>query len=67
MNFIEVDFDEFFGLVVPIIASRAWSIGEVHKLWGRPMRLFPQQHLFDFLLYMKCDNVTSYDAFQWYP
>lgn len=48
MNFTVVDFDEFFGLVVPIIASRARSTGEVHKLLGCPMRLFPQQHLFNF-------------------
>ena len=65
MSFIVVEFDELCGLVVLVIASHVWSIGEVDKFLGCSMKLCLQQHFLNFLLYMKYDNITSYDAFKW--
>lgn len=63
-NFIAVDLDELCGFVVPIIASRARSTGKVHKVSGCHTKLCLQQCLLEFLLCMKYEDVTSYNAFQ---
>lgn len=65
MSSIVVEFDELCGLVVLIIASHVRSTGEVDDFLGCSMKLCMQQRFLNFLLYMKYDNITSYDAFQW--
>jgi hypothetical protein len=30
-----------------------------------PMKLIPKQHLLKFIMYLKHDNVISYESFQW--
>jgi hypothetical protein len=38
---------------------------EVLVILGMPSKLTPEQCLFNFILYMKHDNITMYDAFMW--
>lgn len=60
-----LEFEESYTLVVPIIASHARSNGELRALSSRPMKLSPQQLSLNLHLYMKHDNVSSYNAFVW--
>ncbi len=64
-NFTLGEFEELLQLVVPTIISHARSIRESHRIYGRPSKLAPKQHLFSFILFMKYDNVTKFDAFIW--
>jgi hypothetical protein len=59
------EFEELVQLVVPTIISHARSTREPHHTIGRPSKLALKQHLFSFILFMKRDNVTKYDAFMW--
>ena len=61
-NFTVTEFDELCELSVLVIASHARCMGEVHKLSGCPLELSPQQHILNYLLYMKHDNVTTLNS-----
>jgi hypothetical protein len=61
-NFPVLEFDELCELVVPVIASHAWCMGEVHKLSSHPLELTPQQRILNFLPYMKHDNITTLNS-----
>jgi hypothetical protein len=52
-------------LVVPTIISHARSIGKPQLTIGWPSKLAPEQCLLSYILFMKHDNVTKYDAFMW--
>jgi hypothetical protein len=41
------------------------KLGEVLIVLGKPSKLTHEQHLLNFILYMKYNNVTKYDAFMW--
>lgn len=64
-NFSLEEFDKLCVLVCPLIHSHARSTGEEHILSGRPSKLTPEQRLCNFIMYMKHDNVCTYDGFQW--
>lgn len=65
MNFIVPEFIELCTLVCPTILANARSTGVPHVVTGRPMKLSPEQRLMNFILFMKCDNVVTWDAFVW--
>jgi hypothetical protein len=64
-NFTTTEFEEISSIVCPIIVSHARSTGEIIRGAGRPPKLSPQQRLLAFLLYLKHDNTTIFEAFQW--
>jgi hypothetical protein len=55
-------FEELVQLVVPNIIGHVRSSGESHHIFERPSKFTPKQHLFNFILYMKHNNITKYDA-----
>ncbi len=63
-NFSFIEFEELAQLVVPTIIMRG-PLGEPHHIFGRPSKLTLELRLLNFILYMKHDNVTKYDAFLW--
>lgn len=64
-NFTASEFEEFCQLVCPVIASSARSTGQVSSNAGRPSKLSPQQRLMSFVIYMKHDNISTFDAALW--
>jgi hypothetical protein len=64
-NFTLPEFEELCTLVCSLIAGNARSTGEPQILRGRPPKLSPEQRLLNFIWYMKCDNVTTYDSYHW--
>jgi hypothetical protein len=64
-NFTIEEFNELSASVCSVIASYARSTGEIIKKGGRPPKLTPQQRLLNFILYLKHDNSTIFDAHQW--
>jgi hypothetical protein len=64
-NFSSEEFEELCRVVCPIIATYARSTGELSKGPGRKPKLNEQQRLLNFLLYLKHDNTTIFDAHQW--
>jgi hypothetical protein len=64
-NFNLTEFEELAQLVVPTIIGHVRSIGEPHHISKQLSKLTLEQHLFNFKLYVKHDNVTKYDAFLW--
>lgn len=64
-NFEVREFDELSSLVCPTINDNARSTGVERVLSGRPMKLTPEQRLLNFIMYLKHDNVISYESFQW--
>jgi len=63
-NFTLGKFEELPQLVVPNIINHARFKREPHRTIERPSKLALEQHLF-FILVIKHDNVTKYDAFVW--
>jgi hypothetical protein len=63
-NFRLTKFEELTQLMVPTIIGHVKFTKEPHHIYGRPSKLTPKQHLFNFILYMKHDNVSKYDGFQ---
>jgi hypothetical protein len=55
-------FEKLVQLVVPNIIGHGRSIGESHHIFGQPSKFTPKQHLFNFIFYMKHNNITKYDA-----
>jgi hypothetical protein len=64
-NFNLIKFEKLAQLVVSTIIGHVRSIGEPHHISGWPSKLTPEQCLFNFILYIKHNNVTKYDAFLW--
>lgn len=62
-NFEVHEFDELASLVCPTIHDNAHSIGGERIMSGKPMKLTPEHHLLDFIMYLKHDNVISYKYF----
>jgi hypothetical protein len=63
INFLLEEFEELMQLVVQIIINRASSTREPYCIFKQPSKLSLEQHLLNFILYMKHDNVTKYDVF----
>jgi hypothetical protein len=63
INFLLEEFEELVQLVIQIIINHASSTGERYHNFKQPSKLYLEQHLFNFILYMKHDNVTKYDVF----
>jgi hypothetical protein len=64
-NFNLTKFEELAQLVVPTIIGHLKSTEELHHISKQLSKLTSEQHLFSFILHMKHDNVTKYDAFLW--
>jgi hypothetical protein len=64
-NFSIEEFDELAALVCPTLVANARTTGEAHLKQGRPFKLRPEQRLLNFILYMRHDNITIYDAYMW--
>ena len=64
-NFTLPEFEELCSLVCPLIAENARSTSEPQIRGGRPSKMTPVQKLLNFIWYMKCDNVTTYDSYHW--
>ncbi len=64
-NFNSTEFEELAQLVVPTIIGHARSTKETHHISRQLSKLTLEQRLFNFILYIKHDNVTKYDAFLW--
>ncbi len=60
-----MEFEELCILVVPIVQAHAKAISEAHILPGWLIKLILDQHLLQFILYMKHENVVVYDVFMW--
>jgi len=64
-NFTLPKFEELTTLVVPTIESHVRSTDDAHIICGQLTKLTLEQPLFQFILYMKYDNVVMFDAFMW--
>ena len=65
-NFAIIEFEELCTVVCPVIVLHARSTGDVIVQGrGRPPKLSPQQRLLAFVLYLKHDNTTMFEAHQW--
>lgn len=64
-NFEVHEFDKFASLVCPIIRDNAHSTEVERVISGRLMKLTLAQSLFNFIMYLKHDNIMSYESFQW--
>jgi hypothetical protein len=64
-NFLLEKFEELVQLVVQIIINHASSTREQYRIFKQPSKLSLEQHLLNFILYIKHDNVTKYDVFLW--
>ncbi len=60
-----IKFEELAQLVVLNIIGHVRPIREPHRIFGQPSNLTPKQHLFNFILYMKHNKITKYDASLW--
>ena len=58
-----LEFEELCSLIYPLIARNARSTNEPQIRGGRPSKMTPAQRLLNFIWYMKCDNVTTYDSY----
>ncbi len=56
---------ELVQLVVSTIIGHVRSTWEPHHISRRPSKLTPEQCFLNFILYIKHNNVTKYDAFLW--
>lgn len=56
-------FDELVSLVCPTIPNNAPSTNIGRVMGGKPMKLTPEQHLLNFIMYLKHDNVLSFECF----
>lgn len=56
-------FDELASLVCPTILDNAPSTNIERVKGSKPMKLTPKQRLFNFTMYLKHDNVLSYECF----
>ncbi len=65
INFLLEEFEKLVQLVVQIIINHASSIREWYHIFKQPSKLSLEQHLLNFILYIKHDNVTKYDVFLW--
>jgi hypothetical protein len=65
INFLLEEFEELVQLVVQIIINHASSTRERYHIFKQPSKLSLEQHLLNFILYMKHDNVTKYDVLLW--
>ena len=63
-NFEVPNFDEFASLVCPTICDNARSTTCESIMSGKPMKLTLEQHLLDFIMYLKHNNVISNEFFQ---
>lgn len=64
-NFTLKKIEKLAQLVVANITSLARSIEEPHRIFGQPSKLVVYQHLFNFIFYVKHNNVIKYDDFTW--
>jgi hypothetical protein len=64
-NFNLTKFEELAQLVVSTIIGHVRSIEKPQHNFGQLSKLTLEQGLFNFILYMKHDNVIKYDAFLW--
>jgi hypothetical protein len=60
-----LDFEELSTLMVPTIAHHMKSTNKVYFVLRWPIKLNPKQQLFQFITYMKHDNMIMYDTFLW--
>jgi hypothetical protein len=65
INFLLEELEELVQLVVQIIINHASSRREQYHIFKQPSKLSLEQHLLNFILYMKHGNVTKYDVFLW--
>jgi len=63
INFNLLEYDELSTLMVPTIAHDMKSTNEVHFVIRWPIKLNPNQQLFQSIMYMKHDNIVIYDTF----
>jgi len=64
-DFTLSEFEELAKVVVVTIIGHVRSIREAHCTSNQPSKLTLEQCLLNFILYMKHDNITKYDAFMW--
>jgi hypothetical protein len=64
-NFTLGKFEKLPQLAIPIIINYVRSTWQPHLTIVWPSKLALKQHLFNFILFMKYDNVIKYDAFIW--
>ncbi|CAM6094787.1 unnamed protein product [Calypogeia fissa] len=64
-NFWPQEFQELCERVCPVIQSHARISGTRHIVTGRPVKLFAEERLLNFLLYMKHDNTIFMDSQRW--
>jgi len=64
-DFTLTEFEKLAQLVVPTIFVHARSIKEPHHISEWLAKLTPNECLFNFILYIKHNNVSKYDAFLW--
>ena len=55
----------FVFFVCSTIFGNARSMDILRVTNGRPMKLAPEQCLFNFIMHLKHDNVVAYESFQW--
>ena len=63
-NFKVHEFDELVSFLYPTIRDNGRSMGVETTMSGMPMKLKPEQCLFNFIMYLKHTNVNSYEFFQ---
>lgn len=54
-------FDELASLVCPTICDNAYNMDIRRVMSGMPIKLTPKQHFLNFIMYLKHDNVISYE------
>jgi hypothetical protein len=67
------DYDQFHctgvyklcSLVCSLIVGNARSTNELQLLRGRPPKLSPEQRLLNFIWYIKCENIKTYDSYHY--
>lgn len=64
-TFINFLLEELEELVQLVIINHASSKREQYHIFKQPSKLSLEQHLLNFILYMKHGNVTKYDVFLW--
>jgi hypothetical protein len=65
INFTLSEFEELVKVVVLTIIGHVRSIWEGHCTFNWSSKLTMEQCLLNFILHMKHDNITKYDAFMW--
>lgn len=64
-NFKICEFDELATLVCSTIRNNAHNMGIARVMSSRPMKLTHEQHLLNFVMYLKHDDEINYESFQW--